>query len=149
MTKFPLLILIIIAASLLLASPAGSACPSGDPYCIDISPSSVTVDFANSTYLSFWLNTSVTDLPVYGYAWSMILPFFNFLGWWLFPIILFVFMTGIYLKTSEAGLTLISGLIASTVMGVFFPWEAKIIAGLVFALCLAGILVEAFYGRYT
>jgi len=114
---------------------------------VDINPPNITYDIRNGTYTSYWINMSASNLPVAGFVWSLVLPLINFFGWWLFPIMFFVFMMGIYLRTQEVGLPLIAGAIASTVMGAFFPLEAKVIAGLALALCLAGLLVHAYYGQ--
>jgi len=126
-------------------APTTGPTPAGTPEPPVGMQHPIGFDFANGTYLHYWINGSVTELPVYGFIWSLILPLWNFFGWWLFAIFWFVFVMGIYLNTQEVGLPLIAGAIAGTVMAVFFPWEAKIIAGLVLALCFAGLLIRAYY----
>lgn len=144
--RWSFILLIILFCIPVIASAAFD--DNTNSFRVDINPKNITYDISNGTYTHFWINATVLDIPVAGFVWSLLLPLFTFLGWWLFPIIFFIFMMGIYLRTQEVGLPLISGAIASTVMGVFFPWEAKIIAGLVFALCLAGLLVHVYYGQY-
>lgn len=146
MRWFPILLMLFVFSPVIVASISAS---NTEDFRINIDPDAVRYDARNGTYLSYWLNSSVTELPVAGYVWSLILPLWIYLGWWIFPILFFVFMMGIYLRTQDVGLPLVAGAVASTVMGVFFPWEAKIIAGMVLALCLGGLLVHAFYGQYN
>ena len=130
------------------ASPTSTSSCRGDPYCVDISTSAVRYNPANGTFLRYWINTSSTELPVRDYIWALILPLWLFFGWWIFAILWFVFLVGVWIRSEDIGMILIVGGVTGSVLVAFFPWEAKVVGTLILAISFAVLIMDAMYGRY-
>jgi PKD repeat protein len=102
-------------------------------------------DIVCGTYMRHWLyNMTQGDFNLYGLAYSVMLPFMNVFGYWIFIIIWMTYLGIVWIRSGDVGMPLIIGLLSAGAWSLLFPQEALMYIGVMFAICLAVVVVRVF-----
>jgi hypothetical protein len=105
----------------------------------------VTLDFPdiqNGTFTSYWFDPGSAVLNIWGFIYSLVLPFIQIFGYWVFAIIWFIYLGGVYWRAGDVTLPLVIGMISGSVMGIILPVEAQFVGIILFALGLVGVTIK-------
>jgi hypothetical protein len=111
----------------------------------------IPYDPANGTYLKYFmanLTQGHFDLNINGLAFALMLPIINVFGYWIFLIIWLTYLATVWMRSQDLTLPLVIGLISASVWGVLIPAEAYLYVGVMFAICIAVILVKLVWSQY-
>lgn len=105
-------------------------------------------DVNTGGYTQYWYsNTTSTDFNVFGFAYSLILPFTNVLGIWFYVIVWSAIIYRSYAKTQNVMMPVTLGILTAGVWGVFVPAEAQMIMIVAFAIGIASVSIKYFIER--
>jgi hypothetical protein len=117
--------------------------PTGYP-SFSFQNTSMASDIYNGTYTKYWLFnlTRTARIDIYGMAYGMMAPILAVMGYWIFLIIWLTYLATVWMRSQDLTLPLVIGLISASVWGVLIPAEAYLYIGVMFAICIAVILVK-------
>lgn len=107
--------------------------------------SNITIEFpdiGNGTFTRYWFDPDTNVLDIWGFIYSLVLPFIQIFGYWIFAIVWFLYLGGVYWRSGDVTLPLVIGMISGCVMGVIMPPEAQFVGTILFALGLVGISIK-------
>jgi len=113
------------------------------PATAGFDPSTVTgYDIDNGTFLKYWVNKTSGGLDLFGFGYSLTLPFIMTMGWYWYGILFFVYLGGVYMRGGEISLPLTIGLAAATMWGAVMPPEMNYVSSILFGVGLAGMMIK-------
>lgn len=142
----PAVILFLLLTGIaLIAPPAAAASTSLTPPDITFPQLNISPwDPESGYYTRYWFDYEEGTWQPYAFLQSIMMPFTDLLGYWVFVILWGVYLFGVWNRERSIELTLVIMLISGTMWGLLLPPETYQYFYLCIAMGLAAVVYKLF-----